>query len=129
MSGEFITSQSQDKAATAGDNGRRFYLTREPVILTVLSVLALAFFLAVTGLSHVFAAQQKSLGARWFTRGARDLKKKRFQTAVSELRTALLYSRNDYSYQFNLAEALLGEGTKPLPICSTCGNGSLRMGG
>ena len=112
MSGEFITSQSQEQIDTSGENGRRFYLTREPVILTVLSVLALTFFLAVTGLSHVFAAQQESLGARWFTRGVRDLKKQHFQTAVSELRTALLYSRDDYSYQLNLAEALLGEGRR-----------------
>ena len=36
--------------------------------------------------------------------------KQRFQTAVSELRTALLYSRDNNSYQLNLAEALLGEG-------------------
>ena len=73
-----------------GENGRRFYRTREPVILTVLSALAVVFFLAVTGLSHFYAGQQESLGTRWFTRGVRDLKKQRFQAAVSELRTALL---------------------------------------
>jgi tetratricopeptide (TPR) repeat protein len=95
-----------------GEYGRRFYLTREPVILTVLSALAVVFFLAVTGLSHFYAGQQASLGTRWFTRGVRDLKKQRFQAAVSELRTALLYSRDDYSYQLNLAEALLGEGRR-----------------
>ena len=54
----------------------------------------------------------RSLGTRWFTRGVRDLKKQRFQTAVSELRTALLYSRDNYPYQLNLAEALLGEGRR-----------------
>ena len=95
-----------------GENGRRFYRTREPVILTVLSALAVVFFLAVTGLSHFYAGQQESLGTRWFTRGVRDLKKQRFQAAVSELRTALLYSRENYSYQLNLAEALLGEGRR-----------------
>ena len=31
---------------------------------------------------------------------------------MSELRTALLYSRDNYSYQLNLAEALLGEGRR-----------------
>ena len=112
MNGDFITSQSREETSTNGENGRRFYLTREPVILTILSGLALAFFLAVTGLSHVYAAQQESLGERWFTRGVRGLKKQRFQMAVSELRTALLYSRDNYSYQLNLAEALLGEGRR-----------------
>ncbi len=78
------------------------------MILTLLSVLALVFFLAVTGLSHVFHAQQESLGSRWFTRGTIDLKQQRFQPAVSDFRTALLYSRDNYAYQLNLAEALIG---------------------
>ena len=47
-----------------------------------------------TGLSHVYVAQQESLGTRWFTRGVRDLGKQHFQMAVAELRTALLYSRD-----------------------------------
>ncbi len=86
----------------------RFYLTREPVILALLSVLSVLLFLAVTGLSHIYHAQQDSLGNRWFSRGAADLKERRFAPAVSDFRTALLYSRDSYSYQLNLAEALIG---------------------
>jgi tetratricopeptide (TPR) repeat protein len=86
----------------------RLYLTREPVILVMLLALAVLLFLGVTGLSHVYHAQQKSLGNRWFTRGVTDLKERRFQPAVAEFRTALLYSRDNYSYQLNLAEALIG---------------------
>ena len=92
------------------ENGKnlRLYLTREPVILALLSVSAVVLFLAVTGLSRAYHAQQESLGNRWFTRGVTDLQAGRFDRAVNEFRTALLYSRDNYSYQFNLAEALVG---------------------
>jgi tetratricopeptide (TPR) repeat protein len=112
MNPDSVTFKSQRGVTINGENGRRFYLSREPVILTVLSALAVVFFLAVTGLSHFYAGQQESLGTRWSTRGIRDLKKQRYQAAVSELRTALLYSRDNYPYQLNLAEALLGEGRR-----------------
>jgi tetratricopeptide (TPR) repeat protein len=103
-------SEPQEESAPEEKNGRWSYVTREPVILTVLSALALVFFLAVTGLSHAYDAQQESLGARWFMRGAKDLQERRFQMAVSDLRAALLYSRDNDSYQLSLAEALIGEG-------------------
>jgi tetratricopeptide (TPR) repeat protein len=86
----------------------RLYLTGEPVILALLSAVAVMSFLAVTGLSHVYHAQQESLGNRWFSRGVADLRAQRFESAVAEFRTALLYSRDNYSYQLNLAEALIG---------------------
>src|SRR5437763_5480792 len=93
--------------------GSRFdfrpYLTREPLILAALTALAVVFFVAVGGLSHLYHAQQQSLGERWFNRGAVDLKAQRFGDAAVEFRAALLYSRDNYSYQLNLAEALLGE--------------------
>jgi len=83
-------------------------LRQEPVILTLLTILAVLFFLAVSGLSHIYHTQQQSLGNRWFDRGVTDLNAQRFERAVSDFRTALLYSRDDYSYEFNLAEALIG---------------------
>lgn len=86
----------------------RFYLRQRPTLLIVLSILGVVFFLAVTGLSRVYLRQRESLGARWFNRGNSDLKAKRFEAAVTDFRTALLYSRDDYSYQLNLAEALIG---------------------
>lgn len=86
----------------------RFYFRQRPALLVVLSVLGIAFFLAVTGLSKVYFSQRQSLGARWFNRGISDLKAKNFEAAVTDFRTALLYSRDDYSYQLNLAEALIG---------------------
>ena len=86
----------------------RFYLRQRPVMLALLSVLAVAFFLAVTGLSHAHYAQREALGERWFSRGVADLNARHFDAAVTEFRSALLYSRDNYSYQLNLAEALIG---------------------
>jgi len=88
--------------------GLGLYLTQEPVILALLSALAVVLFLAVSGLSGIYHAQQESLGNRWFTRGAADLKAHRFDRAANESGAALLYSRDNYAYQFNLAEALIG---------------------
>jgi tetratricopeptide (TPR) repeat protein len=86
----------------------RPYLTREPVLLAALTVLAIVLFTAVGVLSRTFHAQEESLGKRWFSRGVTDLNGRRFDAAVSEFRAALRYSRDDYSYQLNLAEALVG---------------------
>src|SRR6202140_1732270 len=81
---------------------------REPLILAVLSALAVLAFLGVSVLSRIYHAQQAALGNRWFTRGDADLKAHRYELAVNEFRTALLYSRDNYTYQLDLAEALIG---------------------
>jgi tetratricopeptide (TPR) repeat protein len=88
----------------------RFHLRQRPVILVGLTVMAIAFFLGVTGLSRAHQAQRQALGNRWFNRGVADLNAKRFDAAVTDFRAALLYSPDEYSYQLNLAEALIGEG-------------------
>jgi tetratricopeptide (TPR) repeat protein len=66
------------------------------------------FFLFVSGLSRTYRDQRESLGNRWFQRGVADLNAKRFEAAVKDFRAALLYSRDNYTYQLYLAEALLG---------------------
>jgi tetratricopeptide (TPR) repeat protein len=102
---------AQEKMQTAGKkSGLPFFLAREPVILALLFGLAVVSFLGVAGLSRLFHAQQDSLGNRWFTRGVADLNAKKFDPAVLEFHTALRYSRDNYSYQLNLAEALIGLG-------------------
>jgi tetratricopeptide (TPR) repeat protein len=95
-------------AAIEKEPGLRYYLKREPLILAVLSVLAVLAFLGVSGLSRIYHAQQAALGNRWFTRGEADIRAHRYELAVNEFRTALLYSRDDYTYQLDLAEALIG---------------------
>ena len=103
-----MAASQVDKARPAKGDDPQLYLLREPVIIAVLSALAVVLFLAVTGLSRLYDAQQESLGNRWFARGVEDLQAQRFDRAAVEFRAALLYSRDDYSYQLNLAEALLG---------------------
>ena len=88
----------------------RFYLRQRPIMLAVFSVLAIVFFLGVTVLSRTHQAQRQAIGERWFNRGIADLNGKRFDAAVTDFRAALLYSPDEYSYQLNLAEALIGEG-------------------
>lgn len=97
-----------DKVAERRGLDLRLYLTREPVILALLLTVAVLLFVAVGVVSSMYHAGQKSRGTQWFTRGVADLQKQRFERAVSEFRTALLYSRDNYSYQLNLAEALVG---------------------
>jgi tetratricopeptide (TPR) repeat protein len=86
------------------------YFSREPVILAVLTGLAVVSFLAVTGLSRLFQAQQESLAVEWSTRGGEDLSAGRYERAITEFRTALEYARGDDGYQMSLAQALLGLG-------------------
>jgi tetratricopeptide (TPR) repeat protein len=77
-------------------------------MLALLAGLAVVAFAAVGGLSRAYHAQRESLGDRWFDRGVADLNGRRYDSAVKEFRAALLYARDNYSYQLNLAEALLG---------------------
>jgi tetratricopeptide (TPR) repeat protein len=86
----------------------REYLRQQPVMLALLAVLAVLFFIAVSGLSRAYHAQRDGLGSRWFARGVADLGGQHFAAAVVEFRSALLYSRDNYDYQLNLAEALIG---------------------
>jgi Flp pilus assembly protein TadD len=88
---------------------RRFYLSREPVILSGLLLLVVMIFAAVSGVSHVFESQQESLGKRWYNRGIRELNKGNYRPAVTHFRAALRYSRDDFTYQLKLAEALIGQ--------------------
>jgi tetratricopeptide (TPR) repeat protein len=88
--------------------GLGIYPTREPLILALLCALAVVAFLAVGGLSRAYHAQQQALADRWFTRGTADLKDAHFDRAVADFRAALRYSRDNYDYQLNLAQALIG---------------------
>jgi tetratricopeptide (TPR) repeat protein len=86
----------------------RYYFRQQPVMLALLSLIIVVAFLGVAGLSRAYHAQREALGSRWFNRGVADLRAKNFAAAATEFRAALLYSRDDYSYQLNLAEALIG---------------------
>jgi len=86
----------------------RLLLRQRPVMLGLFLVLAVIFFLITSGLARVYRAQREALGTRWFTRGVAELNAKKYDAAVTDFRAALLYSRDNYAYQLNLAEALIG---------------------
>lgn len=90
----------------------KVYLRQRPVILAAFTLLAIVLFLAVTGISRAHQAQRRAIGERWFNRGIADLSAKRYNAAVTDFRGALLYSRDEYSYQLQLAEALIGQGQR-----------------
>ncbi|MGC9158426.1 MAG: tetratricopeptide repeat protein [Terracidiphilus sp.] len=93
----------------SGPTSYHLELTREPITLALLFGAAVLFFLFVAGLSRMYHVQRNTLASRWSGRGASALQAGRFEDAVADYRTALLYSRNDYSCQLHLAEALMGE--------------------
>ena len=64
----------------------RLYLRQQPVMVALLVLLAILFFLAVTGLSRAYHAQRDFLGNRWFSRGIADLNAQHFDSAVTEFR-------------------------------------------
>lgn len=90
--------------------GFTFQSRHESVTLALLTGLAIALFVAVTGLSRLYHSQLDSLAVRWQARGTADLQAQRFESAVNDFRASLLYSRDSSSAQLSLAEALLGLG-------------------
>jgi tetratricopeptide (TPR) repeat protein len=111
IDGGFVAIGGEEQKMTPDRFGNfRLYLRQRPAMLGLLTASALLFFLIVTGLSRVYHAQREALGDRWFDRGVAHLNAKRYEPAVTEFRAALLYSRDNYAYQLNLAEALIGTG-------------------
>ncbi len=97
--------------ATANtDRSLTWYAAREPIILGVLTLLAIAGFAGVSALARLFHRQQQARGNRWYKRGTADLTAGNLQRAVADFRTALLFSRDNDSYELGLAEALAAQG-------------------
>lgn len=84
------------------------YLSREPVTLALLTGLAVVFFLAVSALSRLYEAQRQSMADDLAAQGVADLQVQRYQPAVDDFRTALVYARGNDAYQLSLAQALIG---------------------
>ncbi len=94
-----------------GDRTLKWYSTREPVILVVLSLMAAVFFVAVSALSAKFHAQQEALGQKWFGRATGERAAGHLDRAISEFQAAELYSRDNFRYQLNLAQTLAAQGS------------------
>ncbi|HUJ93939.1 MAG TPA: tetratricopeptide repeat protein [Terriglobales bacterium] len=91
-------------AVDGSDQSLRWYASREPLILLVLSTLAVVSFLAVSGLSRIYFAQQKALGEKWFRRATQNAQQGRLEQAVEDFQTAELYSVGNFNYEFGLAK-------------------------
>ena len=63
--------------ATNEDRSLRWYAAREPIILGVLTLLAIAGFVVVGALSNLFHRQQQVLGNSFYQQGTADASRTR----------------------------------------------------
>ena len=84
----------------------RTKIFQRPIYIFWLSLLAVCLFAFTFGVSRLYAKKQHELSVYWFQRGENALAQGHPREAISELRTALLYSHEDPQYLFRLAQAL-----------------------
>lgn len=88
------------------DQSVKWYLTREPLILIVLTAITIVFFLGVSLLARVYRERQTSQAAKWYHRALVDQKKGYLDQALTEFQAAELHSRGNFDYQLGLAKTL-----------------------
>ena len=88
------------------DQSVRWYSTREPLILIVLTAIAVVFFLAVSFLTRIYRDRQASQAAKWYRRAVYDQQKGYLEQALTEFQAAELHSRGNFNYQLGLAKTL-----------------------
>ena len=81
-----------------------------PVVLVVLSLIAIAGFIAVGRLVSAFDSRQHTIAAEMYHRGVIDRNNNDFKLATNHFRAALSFDRNNFIYQLNLAESLAALG-------------------
>jgi tetratricopeptide (TPR) repeat protein len=100
-----------DAAATAvskeNDRTLSWYAAREPLIIVVLSLSAIAFFFLVSGLSGLYQRTLSSRASVWSGQGQNDLSAGRIADAIKDFQVALTYSRDNFDYELSLAEGLV----------------------
>ena len=83
---------------------------REAVVSLLLSVIAMAAFAGVLGLTRRFHTWQASLAERMDGQGEHDLQIGQARAAIEDFRSALSFDRDNSLYQFRLTQALEAEG-------------------
>ena len=101
---------TQPRWATRIVSGTRAKIFRRPIYVVWLSLLAVAFFTFTFFINRLHAQRQRQLSVYWFQQGENALMQERPHQAISDLRTALLYSHDNPNYLFALAQALEAEG-------------------
>ena len=94
-------------------SGKGTRVFRRPIYVVWLSLLTIAFFAFTFGVNRLYAQKQQQLSRYWFAQAQSALTASRPADAISDLRTALLYSRDDPRYLFTLAQALEADGRIP----------------
>lgn len=84
--------------------------SRPAIVIAALAALAVVGFLLVNRLVNRFAEQQKALARHLYAEGLTDLQAGHPDRAIEEFRAALIYSRDNFDYQLNLARALRDTG-------------------
>lgn len=85
---------------------RRIRVFRRPIYIVWLSLLAVIFFSFTFSINRLYAQKQQYLSVHWFQQAQDALANNKPQEAISDLRTALLYSHDNPQYLFTLAQAL-----------------------
>jgi len=102
-----LMSEPGETPINGNDQTLTWYSAREPLVIVVLSAIAIVFFFIVTGLSGLYQRELANRGMLWSSRGQSDLQTGRFAQAVADFQTALTYSRDNYGYELSLAQALV----------------------
>jgi len=96
--------------AETADRSLRWYATREPVVILVLTAVAVVSFALVSLLSRVYTARERSESVKWFRRASFDQKKGYLKQAAGEYQAAILYAPANFDYQLGLAQTLTALG-------------------
>lgn len=94
-------------------SGKGTKIFRRPIYVVWLSLLAAAFFAFTFGINRLYAEKQQQLSRYWFQQAQNALSGGRPTDAISDLRTALIYSHENPKYLFTLAQALEAGGHIP----------------
>ncbi len=85
-------------------------LRRPPVVIALLSAAAVLSFLSVSHLVHRFREQEKALARHLYAQGKADMDSGKPKEALTYLRAALSYQRDEFQYQLDLSRALRDSG-------------------
>lgn len=89
------------------DKTLSWYAAREPLVIIVLSLTAIAFFFLVNSLSGLYQRTLSSRARSWSTLGEQDLRTGRIAEAMKDFQVALTYSRDNFNYELSLAQTLV----------------------
>ena len=89
---------------------------KDAVIFAALVAVAAIGFGATYGITAAYTRREDSLARHWYQLGESDLNNGKARLAVSDFRTALLYSRDNPRFRLRLAQALAADNDIPQAI-------------